>query len=188
MGGLDWGDVPTWLASMFGAGAFLGALLLFRVEAKRDNRHDKSERERQASLVTAWIRYNENRDALNVHIQNASTACVYDVYVHFSTSGRSLDYELRGVVPPSKENELIIPVPEAVTEGVGAENSVTLCDLQVFVYEATEPVSSQRAGWSQRRADGRGLRAAADGAIGADGGCRNARCTRPTSPRGGAVR
>jgi hypothetical protein len=27
---------------------------------------------------------------------------------------------------------------------VGAENSVTLCDLQVFVYEATEPVSSQR--------------------------------------------
>jgi hypothetical protein len=28
---------------------------------------------------------------------------------------------------------------------VGAENSVTLCDLQVFVYEATEPVSSQRA-------------------------------------------
>ena len=27
---------------------------------------------------------------------------------------------------------------------VGAENSVTLGDLQVFVYEATEPVSSQR--------------------------------------------
>ena len=27
---------------------------------------------------------------------------------------------------------------------MGAENSVTLCDLQVFVYEATEPVSSQR--------------------------------------------
>src|SRR5687768_12269104 len=27
---------------------------------------------------------------------------------------------------------------------VGAEKSVTLCDLQVFMYEATEPVSSQR--------------------------------------------
>jgi hypothetical protein len=27
---------------------------------------------------------------------------------------------------------------------VGAQNSVTLCDLQVFLYEAAEPVSSQR--------------------------------------------
>jgi hypothetical protein len=32
----------------------------------------------------------------------------------------------------------------APAQRVGAENSVTLCDLQVFVYEATEPVSSQR--------------------------------------------
>lgn len=36
MGGIDWGDVPTWLASVCAAGAFAAALLLFRVEAKRD--------------------------------------------------------------------------------------------------------------------------------------------------------
>ena len=46
-------------------------------------------------------------------------------------------------------------------ERVGAENSVTLCDLQVFVYEATEPVSSQRpknrCGWRGSVGGGRVL-------------------------------
>ena len=36
------------------------------------------------------------------------------------------------------------PRPGRAPGPVGAESSVTLCDLQVFVYEATEPVSSQR--------------------------------------------
>jgi hypothetical protein len=36
---------------------------------------------------------------------------------------------------------------------VGAENSVTSCDLQILVYETTEAISSQ---WSDSRAGGRG--------------------------------
>ncbi|GAA3082839.1 hypothetical protein GCM10010464_53640 [Pseudonocardia yunnanensis] len=36
---------------------------------------------------------------------------------------------------------------------VGAENSVTLCDLQILVYETTEAVSSQRP---NGRSGGRG--------------------------------
>ena len=43
--------------------------------------------------------------------------------------------------------------PEGLTgplRPVGAENSVTLCDLRVFVDEPAEPVSSQAAGWWRR--------------------------------------
>ena len=32
----------------------------------------------------------------------------------------------------------------AILKGVGAENSVRSCDLHILVYEATEPISSQR--------------------------------------------
>jgi hypothetical protein len=36
------------------------------------------------------------------------------------------------------------PLPQPQPEPVGAENPVTSCDLQIFVYETAEPVSSQR--------------------------------------------
>ena len=50
----------------------------------------------------------------------------------------------------------------------GAENSVTSCDLQILVDQATEPVSSQRP--NGRSHGGKcGLRAGTDVAIGADG-------------------
>ena len=65
---------------------------------------------------------------------------------------------------------------------VGAENPVTSCDLHVLVYEAAEPVSSQRPDGRCRRAGECGLRAGADRAIGAGGGCCNARRT-PAAPR-----
>ena len=35
-----------------------------------------------------------------------------------------------------------VAIAEWVADLVGAENSVTSCDLQVLVYQATEPVSS----------------------------------------------
>ena len=111
----DWGDVPTWIAALFGGGAFLGALLLFRIEAQRDNRQEKADRAEQASLVTAWIRYRpDSDDDLQVHIQNASTACVYGVCVEFVASRRSLGYILRDVVPPYRTSELIIPIDRSV--------------------------------------------------------------------------
>lgn len=55
--GIDWGDVPTWLATVFSGGAFTGALLLLRVEAGRDRQRQVDDREAQARLVTAWMRY-----------------------------------------------------------------------------------------------------------------------------------
>jgi hypothetical protein len=36
------------------------------------------------------------------------------------------------------------PVGELGPDGVGAENSVTSCDLQILVNEAAEPVTTQR--------------------------------------------
>ena len=40
-------------------------------------------------------------------------------------------------------------------QGVGAENSVTSCDLRILVCEAAEPISPQR---SDDRSEGRGVR------------------------------
>jgi hypothetical protein len=56
------------------------------------------------------------------------------------------------------------------------------CDLHVFVYEATEPISSQWAGWSRRSVGECGLRAGADPEIGAA-----MRVVTSTKVRGAAV-
>ncbi len=92
MSGINWGDVPTWLAAFFTGGAFAGALLLFRVEAKRDARQDVHIRQAQASLVTAWL--SEGEETLDLNLQNASSSCVFNVYTTFQLSDDVFDYVL----------------------------------------------------------------------------------------------
>jgi hypothetical protein len=92
MSGIDWGDDPTWLASVFAAGAFAAALLLFRVEAKRDRRQQAVDRQAQASQVTTWISHVDDNPVCR--IQNSSASCVYDVIITFEASGSGFGLRL----------------------------------------------------------------------------------------------
>jgi hypothetical protein len=105
---MDLGDAPTWLGAIFAGCAFVAAFLLFRIEQKRDDRQEQGDVEQQARLVTAWIRRKPgDEDALNLHLQNASNACIYNVVIQFIVSGRSVGFMLRDIVPPSRKDESI---------------------------------------------------------------------------------
>lgn len=98
MSGVSWGDVPTWLASVFAAGAFAAALLLFRVEAKRDRRQEAIDRQAQASQVTTWFKRVD--DELICRLQNSSASCVYEVIITYESDGRVLGYDYMDVLRP----------------------------------------------------------------------------------------
>lgn len=69
MHSVDWGDVLTWLASIFAGAAFFGALLLLRVESRRDSLQAAVAERLQASLVTAWASH-ENKVCVLGHDGN----------------------------------------------------------------------------------------------------------------------
>jgi len=112
---IDWGDVPTWLASIFGAGAFGGALLLFRVEARRDKRQQELSIQSQAELVTAWIKKKPGFHSLQLCIQNSSKACAYELYVAYEVPGKILGYVLYDVAKPQSD-AAVFDVPVHVIE------------------------------------------------------------------------
>lgn len=51
---VDWGDAPTWTATVGAAVASFFAYRLFRVEARRDDSAARSAKEAQASRVAGW--------------------------------------------------------------------------------------------------------------------------------------
>ena len=111
MRSIDWGDVPTWLASIFGAGAFAGALLLIRVEAGRDKRQRELSIQSQAELVTAWVRKKPGFHALQLCVQNSSKACAYELYVAYEVPGKVLGYALYDVAKPQSDTAVFdVPI------------------------------------------------------------------------------
>lgn len=110
--GLDWGDVPTWIAALFSGGAFTGALLLFRIESRRDREQVAIRRQSQASLITAWVAESSEGSKLAVYIQNSSSACVYDVWVVYTAFEHTLDHQSLSVLWPSLDKPRTMDLTE----------------------------------------------------------------------------
>jgi hypothetical protein len=108
----DWGDIPTWIAAVFGGGAFAGALLLFRIEAGRDREQAAARRQQQASLISAWVANNSDKSNLAVHLLNGSSACVYDIWILYTALGKTLDYEVLSVLWPNVQTPRAIDLTE----------------------------------------------------------------------------
>ena len=89
---------------------------------------------------------------------------------------------------PGHGPALASPPGDQKVDLVGAENSVTSCDLHDTRVRGRRGGLVVAVGRSLRRVGECGLRAGADRASGAGGGCCSARRTPPAPPRGGAVR
>jgi hypothetical protein len=130
---IDWGDVPTWVAAVFGGGAFAGALLLFRIESKRDDRRERERAEHQAGLVTGWIRRDPGTDNLELQLLNASSACVYEDWVVFESMGRMFGFYVFEGMPPNVGSLRSEPIDETIMQAYSnALKTIKAAEWQSF--------------------------------------------------------
>lgn len=114
---LDFGDVPTWLATV---GAFIAAyfaLRAFQAEQDRDERQEQADNRAQAEKVAAWVATVDDTRHPGIPgwtagfvIRNASELPVYDVDVTLFAGGDSWAVSIIRVLPPGTE-EYPVPAP-----------------------------------------------------------------------------
>jgi hypothetical protein len=110
--GLDFGDVPTWLATVGATAAAIFAYRAYRLENQRDLVAADLMRRGQASQVAVWVEYKrhprtgEPDGADCFLIRNASQLPIYDVLV-FSYSYERSDPEQ--VTPVARYEYAIVP-------------------------------------------------------------------------------
>lgn len=94
---VDLGDLPTWLAAIFGGAAALVVSWQLGILV-RDRRRD------QASKFSMWSEYSTDRKEMRVLHSNTSAAPVYDVHSTFSVGddGMATPFD-RGSLGPTSE-------------------------------------------------------------------------------------
>lgn len=124
----DYGDVPTWLATLGAAAAAVFAAKAYRAEVDRDRRAELDLEQAQAARVAAWDDEiidlgGQNQWGLDsiprVALRNASDLPVYDV-VLFSYRYRCAEPTIRtpsgkwmvGVLPPGAEPLRRLPIED----------------------------------------------------------------------------
>jgi hypothetical protein len=101
---VNWGDVPTWLATL---GAFLAAAIAWRTFRHERRRDQDGELRAQANLVAAWLVSQEthwlNDRTLGIAIRNASELPVYRVDVHLYNLLECDDPDGRAAIGPDDQ-------------------------------------------------------------------------------------
>lgn len=114
MSSIQWGDVAGWIGAVFLGAAFMGTMLLFRIEHGRDRRSEerrlatiKAQLEEQASRISAWydpqaFKYAEGAvpGFQWVCVVNSSLDPVYDCELKVFISDILLAEVVLTIVPP----------------------------------------------------------------------------------------
>jgi hypothetical protein len=133
----DWGDIPTWLATIAATAAGVVAYRVYRIEARRDQVSDQERRSMQAGKVAAWYGSREQKvtqrmpNSVQTYIlpepvwgaflRNASDLPVSDVVVRFhlpsspasdATGNGNMHTIVKMVLPPN-DAPIHLPIDEA---------------------------------------------------------------------------
>src|ERR1700733_1572495 len=154
----NWGDIPTWLATIAATAAGIVAYRVYRIEASRDDVADKDRRSAQAAKVGAWygsregqmittpigtsVQTQTSRERIwGAFLRNASDLPVFDVVVMFYFGKASLDeadantspYKvLRTVLPPGNE-PVHVKIPDEVLRLFGSADSKEIAFYRVKI-------------------------------------------------------
>jgi hypothetical protein len=115
---VDWGDVPTWIASAASVAGLIGLVItailankIYKIESKRDREtaaertaRDVEARRAQANRVAAWFGVNPDGtmayNEFGARIRNASDLAVYEVSARFSrVADPSVSFDSGGSLP-----------------------------------------------------------------------------------------
>jgi hypothetical protein len=122
---VQWGDVPTWLASVGAVVAGGLAFKVYRIEGKRDRKAEEDQRRLQAARVSGWfglISWQPDlpggpaRQFWKAKVRNLSDLPIYDVQIEFHKtamqSGAPFNREVVAVLPPGDDEFFDAPDDE----------------------------------------------------------------------------
>jgi len=117
---IDWGDAPTWAATIGAVVAGVFAYRVLRIEQRRDARQDERDRRTQAELVTVWLDLDHVRPpgSAALVVGNSSTAGVYDVTSWLAYEQTTDLVTNSPVVPPLGRTTVELPILHLTTLGI----------------------------------------------------------------------
>jgi hypothetical protein len=124
---MQWGWNPDTVAAVTTALAAVAAVVAgvfawgaYRIEREREQRVADDAKRQQAQLISAWAVNREDADSeigVELHVQNLSTAPVYEVSLGIEVAGKCSYAGWARVIPPSRTSPLVIPVTEERLKG-----------------------------------------------------------------------
>jgi hypothetical protein len=111
---VDFGDLPTWLATL---GALIAARYAYRayqLERARDQEALAKERRAPAEMITAWVGPRKPRDRSGhfegprVTVRNASSTVIYDVTVSTAWNDGISESGFIPLIPPGQDDTSVM--------------------------------------------------------------------------------
>jgi len=144
----DWGDIPTWLATIAAIAAGAVAYNVYRIESRRDQVSAEERRSMQAAKVAAWYGSRQGgpittwiggtvqthtapRSVWGAFLRNASDLPVADLTVKFYFSAPGADasdagnpYTVMTEILPPNDEPVHMPIDEAVLRTYSSDPKV----------------------------------------------------------------